>query len=91
MANMPHQFKNRDITRCLRAAHAAGVRSPTIEVHLPGGTRYVVGGEVMPEQRGAALGKTKARDGSSVPAGRSPSRASAGPGRAARSGPSRTR
>jgi len=57
---MAHQFKNRDITRCLRAASAAGVRSLTMEIHLPGGTRYVVGGEVSaPEtkksvQRGAA-------------------------------------
>jgi len=50
MANAPHKFKNRDITRCLRAASAAGVSRPTVEVHLlPGGTtKYVVGGEVVP-------------------------------------------
>jgi hypothetical protein len=53
MANQPHKFKNRDITRCLKAASAAGVSSPTVEVHLlPGGTtKYVVGGEVMPKEK----------------------------------------
>ena len=60
MANRPHQFKNRDITRCLKAASAAGVHRPTVEVHLlpTGGTKYIVGGEVTsqskkPTQRGA--------------------------------------
>src|SRR5262245_13681006 len=56
MANQPHAFKNRDITRCLKAASAAGVSHPTVEVHLlPGGaTKYVVGGEVLPQPRKSA-------------------------------------
>jgi len=63
MPNAPHKFKNRDITRCLKAASAAGVSHPTVEVHLlPGGTtKYVVGGEVVSASKksGAAGGKKK--------------------------------
>ena len=63
MANQPHQFKHRDVVRLLRAGSAAGVSNPTVEVHLPGGTKYILGGEVLPQskkpaqRRGDAAGK----------------------------------
>jgi hypothetical protein len=43
VANQPHLFKNRDITRCLKAATAAGVERPTVRIKLPNGTEYTVG------------------------------------------------
>jgi hypothetical protein len=70
--NRPHKFKNRDITRCLRAASNAGVTHPTVEIHLmpSGTTKYVVGGEVVPqskksEHRGAGV-KRRQQTGSIV-------------------------
>jgi hypothetical protein len=44
--NRPHQFKHRDVVRLLRAGSAGGMTKPTVEVHLPSGTKYVLGGEV---------------------------------------------
>jgi hypothetical protein len=43
VANQPHQFKNRDITRCLKAAIAGGVEHPAVHIKLPNGTEYMVG------------------------------------------------
>jgi hypothetical protein len=44
MANQPHQFKHRDVVRAFRAAEAAGVPNPTVQVQLPNGTTIVIGG-----------------------------------------------
>jgi hypothetical protein len=44
MANQPHQFKHRDVVRAFRAAEAAGVSNPTVQVQLPNGTTLVIGG-----------------------------------------------
>jgi len=64
MANRPHQFKNRDITRCLKAASAAGVHRPTVEVHLlpTGGTKYIVGGEVTSQSKKSTQRGAPSRD-----------------------------
>ena len=42
----PHNFRHADVKRAFAAARAAGVEHPSIEIHLPGGTRYVLGGVV---------------------------------------------
>jgi len=43
----PHNFRHSDVKRALRAATAAGVRNPRIEVHLATGGHLVIGsGEV---------------------------------------------
>jgi hypothetical protein len=44
MSNQPHQFKHRDVVRAFRAAEAAGVLNPRVEVRLPSGTVLVIGG-----------------------------------------------
>ena len=46
MVNRPRDFRHHDVVRAFRAARAAGVEHPSIEIHLPGGTRYVLGGAV---------------------------------------------
>src|SRR5262249_60536225 len=46
MVNRPRDFRHHDVVRAFRAARAAGVEHPSIEIHLPGGTRYVLGGVV---------------------------------------------
>jgi hypothetical protein len=38
MAGRPPQFKLRDVTRAFRAAEAAGVRDPRVEVKCPNGS-----------------------------------------------------
>ena len=44
VANQPQQFKHHQIVRAFRAAEAAGVRNPSVEVHMPNGTTLVIGG-----------------------------------------------
>src|SRR5262249_13529341 len=46
MANRPQNFRLHDVRRAIRAARSEGIANPSVEVHLPGGTRYVVGGAV---------------------------------------------
>lgn len=44
MANTAQPFRQHQITRAIRAAQAAGVSNPTIEVCLKNGTKIVIGG-----------------------------------------------
>jgi hypothetical protein len=44
MANQTQPFKHHHIVRAFKAAEAAGVANPTVEVHLPGGATIVIGG-----------------------------------------------
>jgi hypothetical protein len=75
MANRPHQFKNRDITRCLRSALAAGVEAPVMTIRLPNGTEYVIGAAGGKAGEKADVGKARRGRASGV-AGRSPTGAS---------------
>jgi hypothetical protein len=43
MVTRPHGFRHSDVKRAFRAAEAAGVRNPRIEVHLPSGGHFVIG------------------------------------------------
>jgi hypothetical protein len=43
MANQPHQFKHRDVVRAFKAAAAAGVRDPQVEIQFRNGTTIVIG------------------------------------------------
>jgi hypothetical protein len=38
VANQPHQFKHRDVVRAFKAASAAGVSNPSVQVRCPNGT-----------------------------------------------------
>jgi hypothetical protein len=50
MVTRPHGFRHSDVKRAFRAAEAAGVRNPRIEVHLPTGGHFVIGsGGEVPE------------------------------------------
>jgi hypothetical protein len=46
MANRPRDFRHHDVVRAIRAAHAAGIASPSVRIKVPSGTEYFVGGEV---------------------------------------------
>jgi hypothetical protein len=51
MANQPHQFKHREVVRCLKAASAAGMRDPTVHIKLPNGTEYSISGATAPTSK----------------------------------------
>jgi hypothetical protein len=72
MANMPHQFKHRDVVRLLRAGSAGGLTKPTVEVHLPSGTKYVLGGSVpeAPPKKSKPLRADPAEGGTTRMAGK---------------------
>ena len=44
----PHNFRHADVRRAFRAASAAGVQNPRIEVHLPTGGHLVIGSGEVP-------------------------------------------
>jgi hypothetical protein len=59
VTNQPHQFKHRDIVRAFRAAEAAGVPNPTVQIRCRDGTEITVGGKpdgtaAIPKQAKAA-------------------------------------
>jgi hypothetical protein len=60
MANKTQKFRHHEIVRGLRAAAAAGVRDPTVQVCLPDGTRFVFGSGQLDET--AAVGKVAKPD-----------------------------
>jgi hypothetical protein len=43
MANQPQPFRHHHIVRACRAAEAAGVANPTVEVRLPTGATITIG------------------------------------------------
>ena len=45
MANKPSQFRLRDVTRAFKAAAAAGVSDPSVQVRCPNGTIITIGGK----------------------------------------------
>ena len=45
-ANQPHQFKHRDIVRAFKAAEAAGVRNPSVQVQCPNGYVITIDGKL---------------------------------------------
>ena len=47
----PHNFRHADVRRAFRAASAAGVQNPRIEVHLPTGGHLVIGSGEVPTAR----------------------------------------
>jgi hypothetical protein len=58
--NQPHQFKHRDVVRAFRAAEAAGVQNPTVQVQLPNGTTIVIGGAGgKPDAAASAISKVR--------------------------------
>jgi len=64
MANRDQAFRQHQLTRALRAARAAGVKNPTVQVRLPNGTQLFVGGgavEAAPKKHTtAAVAKSPA-------------------------------
>jgi hypothetical protein len=57
MVNKPQPFRQHHITRALRGAEAAGMRNPTVEVHLlPTGAKITVGSG-KPDLPGGASAK----------------------------------
>jgi hypothetical protein len=42
MSTKPHQYKQREASRAIRAAKAAGIRNPEIEIDLGGGRRMII-------------------------------------------------
>jgi propanediol dehydratase large subunit len=55
MANQPNQFKHRDIVRAFKAAEAAGVPNPSVQVHCPNGTVITI--DSKPEAAAAVIPK----------------------------------
>jgi len=45
MANQSQPFRQHHIKRALKAAEAAGMRNPMVEVHLPTGTKLIIGSQ----------------------------------------------
>jgi hypothetical protein len=45
MANRAQPFKHSHIVRAFRAAEAAGVKNPSVAVHLPNGTTIDINGK----------------------------------------------
>jgi hypothetical protein len=43
MANQPQPFRHHHIVKAFRAAEAAGVRNPSVEVRIPNGTVFTIG------------------------------------------------
>jgi hypothetical protein len=83
MVNVPHKFKHRDVVRVLRAGAAGGMSNPTLEVHLPSGTKYVLGGEVLSPSKKSAQRGAGAAGGKKKPA---PSGGMARPARGGQTG-----
>jgi hypothetical protein len=70
MANTPHQFKHREVVRCLKAASAAGMRDPTVHIKLPNGTEYSISGAAAspPSKSGRTEAPKRQRASSRQPA-----------------------
>ena len=65
MVNRPHQFKHRDVVRAFKAAAAAGVSNPSVQVRCPNGTVITI--DSKPDAAAAATTKPgKAARGSRV-------------------------
>ena len=45
MSNTAQPFRHHHIVRAFKAAEAAGVRNPTVQVSLPNGTTIAIGGD----------------------------------------------
>jgi hypothetical protein len=56
MSSGPHQYKQREASRAIRAAKAAGIKNPEIEIDLGGGRRMII----RDGDRGRASGSDKA-------------------------------
>jgi hypothetical protein len=69
MANRSQPFRQHHIARALRAASAAGMQNPTVEVRLPTGATIVIGGAGGKSAAAAVLKPGKVR--SSAPARKS--------------------
>jgi hypothetical protein len=78
MANTPQAFRQHHITRCLKAAEAAGMRDPTVTVTLlPTGATITVGSGKPDETASTrAVGKGTKPSVRSTEAGRIPKRGS---------------
>lgn len=55
MTNQPRQFKHADVVRAFKAAEAAGVSNPTVQIRCRDGTEITVGGK--PDEPALAIGK----------------------------------
>ena len=55
MANRPNQFKHRDIVRAFKAAEAAGVPNPSVQVHCANGATITI--DSKPDKVAAVLSK----------------------------------
>jgi hypothetical protein len=64
VTNQPHQFKHRDIVRAFRAAEAAGVPNPTVQIRCRDGTEITVGGK--PGEAAAIPKKAKLQPAAAV-------------------------
>jgi hypothetical protein len=70
MANQAQPFRQHHVTRALKAAQAAGVKNPTVQVRLPNGTQlFAGGGEVKAPKKHTTA--AVARPSAARPAGRS--------------------
>jgi hypothetical protein len=58
MVNRAQPFRHHDVKRAFRAAVAAGVSNPSVEVRLPTGTTIVIGSGGKP---GASVSTTPAK------------------------------
>ena len=54
MANRPHPFRHRDVVRAFKAASAAGVSNPTVQIRCRDGTEITVAGG-KPDEPPAAI------------------------------------
>jgi hypothetical protein len=55
MGNKVQKFRQHEVSRAIRGAAAAGMKNPSVEVRLPGGTSIVLGGPI--EAREPAISK----------------------------------
>jgi hypothetical protein len=57
MSSGPHQYKQREASRAIRAAKAAGIKNPEIEIDLGGGRRMIIrdGDRGRPREGGKEL------------------------------------
>ena len=55
MTNQPRQFKHSDVVRAFKAAEAAGVSNPMVQIRCRDGTEISIGGK--PDETAAAIPK----------------------------------
>jgi hypothetical protein len=59
MVNRAQPFRHHDVKRAFRAAVAAGVHNPSVEVRLPTGTTITICGDDKPGARVSTVPATK--------------------------------